>query len=218
MAQPAPQVVGSGRDPAADMQRNMAYQTAAQGAQMAGRSAKAGFIEMKAFVMKDPNSIRVIAFITGFLLVLFSILWLALPGLFRSFNAPVDDYIRNVWNIAFGLLIMIVEGKESWMDMFCNIQARVFHYAFFLATLGGRAVFYLFVGCMTLVEQPELDDVGWQIVNFCIGMTFVLIAAAQLFLYYVGPYCGCQAYKSEFDATAMHGAGPPGAAQAAQVS
>eukprot|EP00971_Amphidinium_carterae_P300628 5973158-Amphidinium_carterae.1 len=167
---------------------------------------------MKAFIMEDPFGLRVIAFVAGLLQITFSILYLARVIVTQP---EVRDQFTAVWNIIFGVVVCIIEGKESWLDACCNIQSRVFHWAFFLATLVGRAVFYLYVGTMSLLTLPYIDDFWW-FCNLVLGFTFVLIAVFQVSWYYIGPICGCTAYREQCDdAAAMRGGGPStiGAAQ-----
>uniref|UniRef100_A0A7S1S0Q1 Uncharacterized protein n=1 Tax=Alexandrium catenella TaxID=2925 RepID=A0A7S1S0Q1_ALECA len=186
--QPQPQVMGSaGRDPVADMQRQMAGHVAQQGAQEAQARARYGIREVKLYIQENPVSLKVMCFITGLVLMVFSIL-----GVFNIFNAAFrpKEYMTNVYNLVFGMIICICDGKESWSKSCCDVQAKLFTYAYALATQTGRALFYFYVGSMTLLVLP--DNFLWDVIYACIGGVLCLLALCMLFLQWCAPRCGCQ--------------------------
>ena len=52
------------------------------------------------------------------------------------------------------MVICICDGKEDWMKSCGDIQTKLFGRAFFLATQTGRALFYFYVGSMTILILP----------------------------------------------------------------
>lgn len=197
---PSPQVVGSGsgsapaRDPAAEMQREMAKTAAAAAGNQAKESASKGFFEVKAYIMENPSSIKVISFCTGLLLIVFSFL-----GVFNLFDAAFEpkEYLNNIYNIGFGLLILVMDGKESWMESCFDVQAKVFKHCYFLATHTGRALFYFYVGSMTLLVLPH--GAFWAFVYVLLGGLLCLLGIWMLFLQYCGECCGIGSRYASFD-------------------
>eukprot|EP00747_Dinoflagellata_sp_TGD_P117312 gnl/TRDRNA2_/TRDRNA2_172579_c6_seq4.p1 gnl/TRDRNA2_/TRDRNA2_172579_c6~~gnl/TRDRNA2_/TRDRNA2_172579_c6_seq4.p1 ORF type:complete len:207 (-),score=35.88 gnl/TRDRNA2_/TRDRNA2_172579_c6_seq4:482-1102(-) len=195
MAQPSPQVVGGRQnDPVSDMQREMAAAAAREGARQAGDKARFAASELKAYIQENPASVKVMCFLVGLILIVFSIM-----GCFNLFGAAFKpkEYLGNVYNACFGLIICICDGKESWMVALCDVQAKLFKYAYFLATQTGRALFYFYVGSMTILVLP--DSTFWQIFYIVIGSLLCLLALLMLFLQWCGPYCGCQASYGDLD-------------------
>mmetsp|Transcript_57486 Transcript_57486/g.136735 ORF Transcript_57486/g.136735 Transcript_57486/m.136735 type:complete len:245 (+) Transcript_57486:57-791(+) len=182
------------KDPVAEMQKQVAKETAKQSAKEAQKQAKAGFIEVKAFVMENPASIRVISFLVGLTLMVVSVLGCTIAA--TTFGAR--EYLTNFYNVIFGIVICISEGRDSWTCC-CNLQERLFNQFFFLATVTGRATFYFFVGSMTLLVLPHLDEWFWEVIYVVLGFALVLIALCQYFLYFFGAACGCSAHKDALD-------------------
>eukprot|EP00930_Biecheleria_cincta_P045345 TRINITY_DN31263_c0_g1_i2.p1 TRINITY_DN31263_c0_g1~~TRINITY_DN31263_c0_g1_i2.p1 ORF type:complete len:205 (+),score=46.93 TRINITY_DN31263_c0_g1_i2:45-659(+) len=186
---PKPQVYGqgSGSDPAAELQRQMAVQAAQQGARAAGTQARHGFYEVKAYILENPGSIKVLCFLIGLVLIVFSIL-----GCFNLFGAAFSpkEYLSNIYNVIFGIIICICDGKESWMEKCGNVQAKLFQSCYFLATATGRALFYFYVGSMTLLVLPDSDF--WKIFYVAIGGLLVLAALFMLAVAWCGRLCGCK--------------------------
>merc|ERR1711976_626956 len=103
-------------------------------------------------------------FLIGLILITFSIM-----GCFNLFGAAFEprEYLTNIYNVFFGMIICICDGKESWMQSCGDIQNKLFKHAFFLATQTGRAVFYFYIGSMTLLVLPENDL--WKVIYMLIG-------------------------------------------------
>mmetsp|Transcript_60597 Transcript_60597/g.141154 ORF Transcript_60597/g.141154 Transcript_60597/m.141154 type:complete len:201 (-) Transcript_60597:128-730(-) len=197
MAAPQPQVVGGSSstgsgDPVADMQRHMAAAMAQQGAQEATSRARGGIREIKVYIQENPLSLKVAGFVVGLVLIFFSIL-----GVFNIFNAAFapKEYLQNVYNVFFGVIICICDGKESWMQSCGDVQAKLFRHVYALATQTGRALFYFYIGSITLMVLP--DSLLWDIVYICIGGVLCLLALAMLFLQWCGGHCGCQEMDTE---------------------
>jgi hypothetical protein len=108
-------------------------------------------------------------------IITFSIL-----GCFSLFGANFKpkEYLTNAYNIIFGIIICICDGKESWMQNLCDVQAKLFTVAYALATQTGRAIFYIYVGSMTMLLLPE-DSTFWAVTYCVIGGVLVLLAAAK---------------------------------------
>ncbi|CAE8627532.1 unnamed protein product, partial [Polarella glacialis] len=192
-----PQVIGaqgSGHDPVAELQRQMAMGAAQHGAQTAATKAKAGAFELKAYIQENPSSVKVACFLVGLVLIVFSLL-----GCFNVFGAAFKpkEYLSNVYNVFFGVIICICDGKESWMVTCFDVQAKLFKVAYILATQTGRALFYLYVGSMTLLVLPE--SMFWSAFYICIGAILCLLALVMLFIQWCGPYCGCKGNYGQMD-------------------
>mmetsp|Transcript_31279 Transcript_31279/g.71418 ORF Transcript_31279/g.71418 Transcript_31279/m.71418 type:complete len:245 (-) Transcript_31279:94-828(-) len=212
---PAPQTLGAHnpyKDPVAEMQQKVAKEAAKSVAKDAQKQTKAGFVELKAFIMENPASIKVISFLIGLTLLVLSVLGCTLGAM--AFGGP-REWLTNFYNIFFGLIICICEGRESWMACFCNIQERLFHQFFFLATVTGRATFYIFVGSMMLLVLAHIpgDYWYWQLVYVVLGFALVMIALCQYFLFFCGRACGCTSHRdaleTELDAKAPTAGEPP---------
>eukprot|EP00929_Paragymnodinium_shiwhaense_P074337 TRINITY_DN38030_c0_g2_i1.p1 TRINITY_DN38030_c0_g2~~TRINITY_DN38030_c0_g2_i1.p1 ORF type:complete len:210 (+),score=55.28 TRINITY_DN38030_c0_g2_i1:69-698(+) len=194
-AVPPPQVVGHGggsSDPSVDLRNQMAAAAARQGANQAMDATKHGIFEVKAYIQENPTSVKVFCFMTGLILIVFSLL-----GCFNIFGGIVAprQYLTNVYNVIFGLIICICDGKESWMKSCFDVQSKLFQYAFFLATQTGRALFYLYVGTMTLLVLP--DSWFWSLLYIIIGGVLCLLAILMLIIQWCGGLCGCSKRYSQ---------------------
>jgi len=185
---------GAGYDPAAELQRQMAQAAAEQGAQAASSKAKASFYEIKAYIQENPSSVKVICFFLGLVLCIFSIL-----GLFNLFGAMFSpkEWLANFYNVAFGVIICICDGKESWMEKCGNVQARLFQQCYFLATATGKALFYLYVGTMTLLVLPV--SFFWSFFYIIIGSALCVMALFMLVSRWCGHMCGCKERYGSMD-------------------
>eukprot|EP00928_Gymnodinium_smaydae_P036164 TRINITY_DN25314_c0_g1_i1.p1 TRINITY_DN25314_c0_g1~~TRINITY_DN25314_c0_g1_i1.p1 ORF type:complete len:246 (-),score=51.69 TRINITY_DN25314_c0_g1_i1:97-732(-) len=194
LGQPSPQVIGGqNADPMADVRAQVAAAAARQGAEQAKSTTLHGLNEIKVYIQENPASVKVFCFMTGLVLVTFSIL-----GLFNVFEAAFEpgEYVFNVFNVVFGFIICICDGKESWMKQCFNAQERLFTQAYFLATQTGRAMFYFYIGSMTMLTLPE--SWVWKIVYFAIGGVLCILALLMLFIQHCGERCGCsRGYVSE---------------------
>ncbi|CAJ1334974.1 unnamed protein product, partial [Effrenium voratum] len=138
MASAPAQVYGQPHSaPAAELQRQMASAATETGVREVGARAKHGFFEVKAYIQENPSSIKIMSFVVGLVLIAFSIL-----GCINPFQVAFQpkEYLCNVYNVLFGVVICICDGKESWMRSCGDIQAKLFQKAFFLATQTGRAL------------------------------------------------------------------------------
>jgi len=187
---PPPQVLGASngqdKDPVAQMQKQVAANAVRQTANSAASSARSGIHEITAYIQENPASVKVACFLVGLVLILFSIL-----GCLNLFGAAFKpkEYLTNVYNVFFGIIICICDGKESWMNSCWDVQNKLFQYAYVLASQTGRAIFYFYVGSMTLLVLP--DNAFWDVVYVCIGAALCLLALLMLILDWCGKFCGC---------------------------
>ena len=185
-----PQVYGQAQSaPAAELQRQMATAAAQTGARAAADRARTGAYEITVYIQENPTSLKTLCFIIGLLLVIFSIVTLINP--FAVLFMP-RHYLANVYNIFFGVVICICDGKESWMRSCGDVQAKLFQKAFILANPTGRAMFYIYVGTMTMLLVP--GDGLWMIIYIILGSALCLLALIMLFLQYCGHLCGSRTY------------------------
>merc|ERR1712232_196662 len=195
---PGAQTYGQQRDPAADFQREVASAAARQAGQQAANKTLAGLTEIKGYIQENPTSVKVLCFFTGLVLMVFSSL-----GLFNIFGAAFEpkQYLTNVYNVFFGFLICVCDGKESWMKSCFDIQEKVFRYAYFLATQTGRAIFYIYIGSMTLLVLP--DNWFWKVIYIIIGGVLCLLAMLMLIINWCGRFCGCDRSYSSSSAAGL---------------
>lgn len=143
-------------------------------------------MELKLYIQENPDSLKVMCFLVGLVLIVFSIF-----GVFNLFNAAFEpkEYLNNIYNVLFGLIICICEGKESWMQSCWDVQTKLFKYAYILAIPSGRSIFYFYVGSMTLLVLP--DNFFWKVIYIIIGGSLALLALIMLFIDWCGHRCGC---------------------------
>lgn len=193
---PEPQVFGNreaagaaagaaAQDAADEFQRRMAQEAAKEGMRQAGDAAKTGFREVKAYITENPPSLKICCFVTGLMIMAFSI-----AGVFLAGGLDPVQYVHTVYNVCFGLMICICDGKESWGKALCNVQELLFKYCFALATKTGRALFYFYVGSTTILLLP--DGFIWPFIYVVMGGVLCLLAVTMLFLEWCGQYCGCK--------------------------
>jgi len=157
---------------------NAARNAASQGAQ----HAQAGFIEVRSYIRESHFSLQILCFCAALALLISSVL-----GMLNVFNAVFNpfQYLHAFWNCVFAAIIIVMDGKSQW---FGTMQTQLFSSASFLASHGGRALFYFYVGSKNLLVLP--DAFLWKIVYVCIGSALCLISAIMLV-----SHCGCQSSK-----------------------
>jgi hypothetical protein len=77
------------------------------------------------------------------------------------------------------------------MQNLCDVQAKLFTVAYALATQTGRAIFYIYVGSMTMLLLPE-DSTFWAVTYCVIGGVLVLLALYMLIVDWCGGCLGCR--------------------------
>ena len=60
------------------------------------------------------------------------------------------DYVHNTWNLAFGLLMILMDAPGSWLGKLQSYQSALWQKAPFLARSRGRALVHFYVGCINL--------------------------------------------------------------------
>ncbi|CAK4080800.1 unnamed protein product [Aphanomyces euteiches] len=72
-------------------------------------------------------------------------------GIERSLGEATINVVVNLWLIVFGLLVVVLETPPSWLHLV--MQLKLFmteHFARFLDSIFGRALFYFFAGTVTI--------------------------------------------------------------------
>jgi hypothetical protein len=134
---------------------------------------------LPAHFMKGPQGIQMLAFGGGCAAVTIGVL-----GLLRITEEGFVEWIIAFYQLAFGLIMITLEIQGEWVEKYPrakDFQAALVEYARFLTILGGRGLFYFFVGSLCIgngVSPPfELDEtlVGLYIFfigAICIAMQF----------------------------------------------
>uniref|UniRef100_A0A7S4RLN6 Uncharacterized protein n=1 Tax=Alexandrium monilatum TaxID=311494 RepID=A0A7S4RLN6_9DINO len=146
-------------------------------------AAQKGVVTISVFVQKNPVAVQLICCLMGLALSVCSIL--SLIGVIdhdpqRSDQEKLRDGIQHIYTTFFGLVIVVCDSKPEWMDKCFGVQAMLYKYLYFLATQTGRAVFYLYVGSITLLMLPENDL--WKVVYFCLGGALAALGLLQVVL------------------------------------
>lgn len=139
-------------------------------------ATKKGAVDFKNFVVENPDSLKAACLIIGLCLIVFSIL-----GIVNVFNIgnPLA-YAVSIFNMVFGLVIVIVEGRETWT--FFGLREKVFKYFGFLGHPIGRAFFYFYVGTMVICTLPEKSF--WKITYIIMGSCLAVCGIAQILRYF----------------------------------
>jgi hypothetical protein len=121
--------------------------------------------------MKGPQGIQMLAFGGGC-----ASIGIGGLGIFRITEEGFVEWIIAFYQIAFGLIMMILEVQGDWVDKYPvakEKQAQLVEYCRFLTILGGRGAFYFFVGSLTIgngVSPPmEWDEILVGLYIFFIG-------------------------------------------------
>ncbi|CAE7298069.1 unnamed protein product [Symbiodinium pilosum] len=174
---------------AADLQRQMAAAAAQQGARVAADRARSGFFEVQAYISENPTSLKVLCFCAGLALVGFSLLAIFNPF---DFSIVPKDRLCNIYNVFFGLVICICDGKGSWLRACGDLQGNLFRKAYFLASQTGRSLFYVYVGSMTFLLLPGGI---LSFFNRVTGGALCVLALLMLALDWCGHLCGRDRYN-----------------------
>mmetsp|Transcript_88694 Transcript_88694/g.206407 ORF Transcript_88694/g.206407 Transcript_88694/m.206407 type:complete len:193 (+) Transcript_88694:74-652(+) len=145
--------------------------------------AQRGVITISTFVQRNPAAVQVFCCMVGLALSLISALSIFNVIGHDDYDSLIDrvtDQLQNVYTFVFGLVIIVCDTKEDVINKFCSIQTKLFRYFYFLATHTGRAIFYFYVGSLTLLMLPKNDL--WKIVFFCLGGSLCLLGLIQLVL------------------------------------
>merc|ERR1712039_559146 len=77
------------------------------------------------------------------------------------------QYLFAVYNMLFAVAIVVMDGSADWFSRCCDAQRRLYGAAPILASQGGRACFYFYVGSINLVMLP--DTWLWKVIYLVIG-------------------------------------------------
>merc|ERR1712194_291636 len=125
-------------------------------------------------------------------------------GVFNVVGAAVEPkhYLSNLYNVFFGLLICICDGKESWGKACFDIQEKLFRNAYILATQTGRAIFYIYVGSTITFVLPDWSEYPfWSLVYGLMGTLLCILAILMLLLAWCSDCCGCKGRYASMDAS-----------------
>jgi len=114
--------------------------------------------EFKLYVESNPSSARALGFAGGCALAFISFL-----GLFNIPEILTDpmEYLKNIYQLGFGFALIILDGSDNWLP---SIRESLLKYMYFLNSLVGRGVFYMFVACLIATESAFLDKIlGWYL-------------------------------------------------------
>lgn len=149
--------------------------------QSGGRGAlDNNLFEIKLYVFQNPAPFHAVSFCCGFVLTLLSFIGL-LPGV-QGIVVP-SQHIICLYNMIFGIIIMIVDGKQGIVDKCCGIQTKTFQHFPFLLRRYGRACFYVYVGTLIIFTVPTHVDL--KTVFIISGCTMFLLAIWMLVLMFV---------------------------------
>merc|ERR1719359_50648 len=147
-------------------QTDFEKRVAKEAAQQAGRTAV------------NAASIQLMSFFAGLGLTVFSVLGVINP--INTFNP--EQYLQCVYNMFFGIAVVICDGPPKLWNRCCNAQDFLFKYFFFLANPTGRAIFYFYVGTNVIFVLPENNL--WRMIYFALGGTLMVIGLFMLFVRY----------------------------------
>jgi len=155
-----------------ELEKEAAKQAAKSALNTAGSAARLGAVELKTYVVENPASLKVICFITGLLLLAFSII-----GLVNVTNlvTPID-YIITIFNLIFSIIIVVIEGKSTWN--FFGLRDKIFYNLGLLTYPRGRSLFYFYVGVMVLGILPEEEF--WKVLYILMGSALALCGVLQI--------------------------------------
>eukprot|EP00928_Gymnodinium_smaydae_P014751 TRINITY_DN15425_c0_g3_i1.p1 TRINITY_DN15425_c0_g3~~TRINITY_DN15425_c0_g3_i1.p1 ORF type:complete len:209 (+),score=37.69 TRINITY_DN15425_c0_g3_i1:53-628(+) len=141
---------------AASSEADWKQQAAVSLAKEAGTYALSAASTVHEYIKRGPEGVGWLCWLGGLLTFVFGIL-----GVFNIFNVLVNPlgYVINIYQMAFGVATLLIEAPKDWVDRSMkldNAQKFVHEFAHFLTTFGGRGLFYLFQGSLTL-SAPELS-------------------------------------------------------------
>lgn len=124
------------------------------------------------FVQTNPAGVRIMGGIGGIGLTIVSIM--SCFAIFNSFLSPLT-YIQNVFFLLFGLTISIVSILPT-----SGMAEAIYGQAHFMATLNGRAFFFLYLGALLFGAGLSGSVASW--VYLLIGSWMLVTSAVYFFL------------------------------------
>jgi len=131
-------------------------------------------------LMNTPFALKPCGFILALVLIVFSIL-----GLGEVFG-EVDPrkLLNHTYGILLGFVIIVCDSKSRWNDAWYDVQFKLFHWCYFLQTVHGRSLFYMYVGCMIILVLPESEHETWLYIAWLLSGAFILLGLACISMYW----------------------------------
>ncbi|KAH9156835.1 hypothetical protein AeRB84_001286 [Aphanomyces euteiches] len=107
-------------------------------------------MSMKAAI-KPPSALKLVNWLAGVLVFTTGVVGNVVTLRTRSLGEATINVVVNLWLIVFGLLVVVLETPPSWLHLV--MQLKLFmteHFARFLDSIFGRALFYFFAGTVTI--------------------------------------------------------------------
>lgn len=142
-----------------DQMKEVAYQQAHQGFQVARHGAAQAIAELRRYVQEGPAGISVLCFLGGISTTIAGIIGIfcVTDGLTQPFH-----YVLNAYLTVFGIVTFLLEADFETLRKYKVLghlapfveryQMEVFNRANFLTELRGRGLFYLFVGALAITQ------------------------------------------------------------------
>eukprot|EP00929_Paragymnodinium_shiwhaense_P110104 TRINITY_DN76809_c0_g1_i1.p1 TRINITY_DN76809_c0_g1~~TRINITY_DN76809_c0_g1_i1.p1 ORF type:complete len:175 (-),score=40.48 TRINITY_DN76809_c0_g1_i1:138-662(-) len=159
---------------------------AASGLKAGAQGAQRGLITISTVVQNNPACVKVFCCILGAALSFCS--WLSILNVVAHVEWHPKEILQCIYVSVFGGVIVLCDIKEQWANQCFDIQKKFFQYFYFLATQTGRAMFYFYVGSITLLMLPESDI--WRIVFVILGGLLCFMGLLLIALRYCPSCCG----------------------------
>mmetsp|Transcript_17546 Transcript_17546/g.40627 ORF Transcript_17546/g.40627 Transcript_17546/m.40627 type:complete len:173 (+) Transcript_17546:92-610(+) len=157
-------------------------------AQKSAAGTKKGMVMISSYVQENPVVLKWFCCFLGVLIAVCGVI-MFLHAVLSSSYAKSDyravDGTQAIWIVLFGIVIMIADGPSS-LDKCCGVQAKLFRYANFVATITGKFFFYTYVGTIVMFRAPNKDtggDSGLQIGFWIVGAVLILTAWVMVFIH-----------------------------------
>mmetsp|Transcript_65188 Transcript_65188/g.121518 ORF Transcript_65188/g.121518 Transcript_65188/m.121518 type:complete len:176 (+) Transcript_65188:71-598(+) len=131
-------------------------------AQKSAAGTKKGMVMISSYVQENPIVLKWFCCLLGVLIVVCGVV-MFLQAVLSSSYAESDyravDGTQAIWIVLFGMVITIADAPSS-LDKCCGIQAKLFRYANFIASITGKFFFYTYVGTIIIFRAPSEDNGG----------------------------------------------------------
>ncbi|CAJ1366097.1 unnamed protein product [Effrenium voratum] len=162
---------------------------AAQVGQAALHGAQKGVVNLTIYVQHNPTIVKMLCCAVGLALSVISIL--SIVGVAQMSDAEkwsARDTLQTVYTFVFGFVLILIDMKEDWANKYFGLQTKLFVYGNFLATYTGRALFYFYVGSISLFLLPTSEF--WKFVYIILGGFLCVLGLLMLGLRYCSCCCG----------------------------
>ena len=112
---------------------------------------------------RNPLAVSTLCCLVGVALSVISIL--SIVGVARlgdGENWSPRDSLQMFYQCIFGFVLVLIDMREQWANYCLGLQTKLFTYCNFLASQTGRALFYFYVGSISIFLWPSSDF--WKIV------------------------------------------------------